>query len=544
LEEAGSCLTGRTRVSFNFGDMIEAVEAAVPADRVALAHGEQVIDWGTLAARSNALARGLIAAGLQPGERVGFYAYNSADYLVALMACWKARGTHVNINYRYVAEELAYILDDSDATVLVYDARLHDCVAEVVDRAPLVRSWVEIGGEGERYGFVTPFEALAGGDPTRLGLARDPQDRFFIYTGGTTGMPKGVEWTHADLNAIGLAIAASQGLPVPTTVGEAAAFAAANPDYPRTVCAPPLMHGTGLLSGYGALLAGGMVATLPSRSFRAEEALDAIDRWRANRVIVVGDAFARPLVEALDAEPGRWDVSSVRLIVSSGVMWSQGVKAALLRHMPEAVCQDNFSSSEAIGMGASLTTRDGIVETAKFMVGARCRVLDDEDRDVVPGSGATGKVVLGPPGPVGYHKDPEKTARTFRMIDGVRYTVSGDFAQVNADGTLVLLGRGSACINSAGEKIFPEEVEEALKLCPHVEDALVFGVPDEKWGQAVAAVVRTGPGYDESAVREALRHRLAGYKLPKLLVPTAETLRAPNAKADYAAAKRIAGVSS
>lgn len=528
---------------FNFGDMIEAVEAAIPPDRVALAHGDAVIDWGTLRARSNALARAMLAAGLQPGERVGFFAHNSADYLLALMACWKARGTHVNINYRYVAGELASILDDSDAAVLFYDPRLRDCVAAVANTAA-VRQWIEFGDTPGRPAFAASMRDLCAGDPAPLALARDPQEQFFIYTGGTTGMPRGVVWTHADLNAIGLAVAASQGLPIPSSVAEAAAFAAANPDYPRTVCAPPLMHGTGLLSGYGALLAGGMVATLPAAGFRAEEALDAIHRWRANRLVVVGDAFARPLAEALDAQPGRWDVSSVRLIVSSGVMWTQGVKAALLRHMPDAVCQDNFSSSEAIGMGASLTTRDGTVETARFIVGPRCRVLDDEDRDVVPGSGVVGKVVLGAPGPLRYHKDPEKSARTFRVIDGVRYTMAGDLAQVNADGTLVLLGRGSACINSAGEKIFAEEVEEALKLCPNVEDALVFGMPDPRWGQAVAAVVRAGAGFDEGATREALRQRIAGYKLPKLLVATTESLRGPNAKADYAAAKRIAGLSS
>lgn len=530
-------------MSFNFGDLIEAVEAAVPGDRVALAHGDQVIDWDGLRTQSNNLARALIARGLQPGDRFAFYAYNSADYLVALMACWKARGTHVNVNYRYVADELAYILSDSDATVLVYDARLRECVADVVDRSLNVRSYVEIGGTpADLPPFAEAFEDLTAGDGAPVGIARDPQDRFFIYTGGTTGMPKGVVWTHADLNLIAHGAAAAAGLPVPTNVQEAAAMAAANPDYPRTVCGPPLMHGTGLLTSYGSLLAGGFVATLPSKSFQAEEALDAIDRWQANRLVVVGDAFARPILEALEAEPDRWDVSSMRLINSSGVMWTQGVKDGLIRHMPEATCQDNFSSSEAIGMGVSLTTKDGTVETAKFVVGPRCRVLDDDDKDVVPGSGVTGKVVLGPPNPVEYHKDPEKSARTFRMIDGARYTVSGDFAQVAEDGSVILLGRGSACINSAGEKIFPEEVEEALKLCPKVDDALVFGMPDPKWGQAVAAVVQSSNGFDEGAARDVLRTKLAGYKLPKLIVATGESLRAPNGKADYAKAKGLAGV--
>lgn len=528
-------------MSFNFGDMIEAVEVAIPGDRVALAHGEQVVDWATLRRRSNNLARALIDRGFQPGDRFAFYAYNSADYLVALIACWKARGTHVNVNYRYVADEPAYILNDSDATVLVYDARLRACVSDVVDRSPIVRTYVEIGGSDTPPGFALRFEELVEGDGNPVSVTRSPEDRFFIYTGGTTGMPKGVVWTHGELNAIGLAVAATQGLPVPSTVEEAAAFAAANPDYPRTVCGPPLMHGTGLLSSYGSLLAGGFVATLPSRSFDPVEALGAIDRWQANRLIVVGDAFARPILEALDAAPGRWNVSSMRLVSSSGVMWTQGVKDGLIRHMPDAVCQDNFSSSEAIGMGASVTSKDGTVETAKFMVGPRCRVLDDDDKPVAPGSGITGKVVLAPPNPVEYHKDPEKSARTFRVIDGVRYTVSGDFAQVAADGTLILLGRGSACINSAGEKIFPEEVEEVLKLCPDVDDALVFGMPDPKWGQAVAAVVQSS-GFDEDEARDVLRHKLAGYKLPKLIVATADSLRAPNGKADYAKAKHLAGV--
>lgn len=525
---------------WNFGDLIEAVEAAVPPDRVALAHGEQVIDWRALRRRSNTFARALIERGLRPGERIAFYAHNSADYLVALMACWKARATHVNVNYRYVADELACILADSDATVLIYGAELRDAVTAVVGRAPLVRSWIEIGGE-DAPRFAERFDDLAGaGDDAPLGIARSPEDRLFIYTGGTTGSPKGVVWTHADLNRIGLLAFEQAGAPVPASMAEFAAFAAANPEPPCTVCAPPIMHGTGLLSSYNTLLGGGTVVTLPGAHFRAEALLDAVARWRANRVVVVGDAFARPILDALDAEPGRWDVSSVRLIVSSGVMWSQVVKEGLIRNMPLAVCQDNFSSSEAIGMGTALTSAAGTVETARFTVGPRCRVLDDDDRDVAPGSDVTGKVVLAAPAPIEYHKDPEKSARTFRTIAGERYVVSGDFARVEADGAITLLGRGSACINTAGEKVFPEEVEEALKLCSGVVDALVFGVADPVWGQAITAVVRAGDGYDEAAVRQSLRQRLAGYKQPKRIVVTVEPLRGPNAKADYAAAKRIA----
>jgi fatty-acyl-CoA synthase len=530
-------------MSFNFGDMIEAVEVLTPPDRVALAHGDEVVDWADLCRRSNNLARALIDRGLSPGDRFAFYCHNSADYLVALVACWKARGTHVNVNYRYVADELAYILNDSDATVLIYGRPLRDCVTEVRDRAPGVRTWVEIDADEGLPAGAEDFTALCeAGDGAPLGIDRSPDDQLFIYTGGTTGMPKGVVWSHADLNRIALLAIEQAGMPVPTSVEQWAQLAAANPDYPKVVCGPPLMHGTGLLSSYNALLSGGFVATLPSLHFEAPELLEAIDRWQANRVVVVGDAFARPILDALDAAPGRWDVSSVRLITSSGVMWSQGVKDGLIRHMPEATCQDNFSSSEAIGMGTSLTTRDGTVETAKFVIGGRCRVLDDDDRDVVAGSDVTGKVVLAPPTPRGYHKDPEKSARTFREIDGVRYTVSGDFAKVNADGSIVLLGRGSACINSAGEKIFPEEVEEALKVCIGVADALVFGTPDPKWGQAVTAVVQAAQGYDESVVRDELRKHLAGYKQPKMLVATDQSLRAANGKADYGKAKALAGV--
>lgn len=258
--------------------------------------------------------------------------------------------------------------------------------------------------------------------------------------------------------------------------------------------------------------------------------------------MVVGDSFGRPILNELNASPGKYDVSSIAMIVSSGVMWSLEVKRGLLEHMPQAMLNDGFSSSEAIGMGASVMTKDGEVQTAKFMLSDRCRVFDENDLPVAPGSGVPGIVALGPPNPVGYYKDEEKTARTFRVIDGVRYSIPGDWCLVEEDGSLTLLGRGNACINTAGEKVFPEEVEEALKTHPSIEDALVVGLPDEKWGQAVTGVVQLASGHDldEAAVRAHVRRTLAGYKTPKRILVADRSLRASNGKADYPAARAAA----
>jgi fatty-acyl-CoA synthase len=257
---------------------------------------------------------------------------------------------------------------------------------------------------------------------------------------------------------------------------------------------------------------------------------------------MVGDAFGKPMLNALEKGGRRYDLSSIVGILSSGVMWSREVKRGLLEYMPGAVLSDGFSSSEAIGLGASVMTKDAEVPTAKFVIGDRCRVFDADGAPVEPGSGVPGMIAVGPPNPIGYHKDPEKTARTFRVFDGVRYSIPGDWCIVEADGSLTLLGRGSACINTAGEKVFPEEVEEALKTHPSVEDALVVGLPDDKWGQSVTGVVRLAPGahLDEAALRDHVRGQLAGYKTPKRVIATADAIRASNGKADYATAKAIA----
>ncbi len=524
---------------WNFGDILDGVASVTPDDAPAFIHGHRLIRWGDATARSNRLARALIAGGAAPGDKVAFYMHNRPEYVETLAACLKARLTHVNVNYRYTPDEVFYIFDNSDAQAVVYGEEFRRSIEAIRPRLTKVKTFIEVGAGCD---FADAFEDVVGsGDASPLDITRDPQDQFFIYTGGTTGMPKGVMWTHDDMRQITLRALRALG-PVPETLEELVAFHKATGPGPAAVIGPPLMHGTGLLTAMGAHLGGGAVITLPSLHFSAEEMLDNIDQWKPASVCIVGDPFARPLAEALERDPGRWDVSSVQRITSSGVMWSLEVKRTLLKHMPQAALADAFSSSEALGLGTSIMTAAGEIQTAKFMLGDRARVFDENDQPVTPGSGVRGMVAVGPPNPIGYYKDPEKTERTFRVIDGVRYSIPGDWCIVEADGSLTLLGRGNACINTAGEKVFPEEVEEALKTHPDVEDALVVGLPDPKWGQSVTGVVRLYPGktLDEGALVAHVRQSLAAYKSPKRIVTGEVNLRAPNGKADYKSATTFA----
>jgi fatty-acyl-CoA synthase len=527
---------------WNFGDMLDAIEPVLPPDAPALIHGDQVLTWGEVSKRTNNLARAFIAGGAQPGDKVAIYMRNRPQYMEALAAGFKARMTHVNVNYRYTPEEVWYIFDNADAQTVVYASEFRDAVVQIRDRLPKVKTWVEVSDDGKAPSFAKRYDELVElGNGGPLDIKRSGDDQFFIYTGGTTGMPKGVMWAHDDLREITLAAARRLG-PVPEDVEALAKHVKAIGPGGRTLPAPPLMHGTGLLTSMGAMLAGGSVVTLEGATFDAEELLRAVDRHKPQTIAIVGDSFAKPILAALNAAPGKYDVSSVAVIISSGVMWSHEVKQGLLEHMPNVMLNDGFSSSEALGLGASVMTKGAEVQTAKFMIGERCKVFDENDQLVVPGSGVPGMVAVGPPNPVGYYKDEAKTARTFRVIDGVRYSIPGDWCLVEADGTLTRLGRGSACINTAGEKVFPEEVEEALKTHPSVQDALVVGVPDEKWGQAVTGVVRLAPGHDldEDGLRAHVRKALAGYKTPKRILTGEVSLRAPNGKADYKSAQDFA----
>ena len=530
-------------MGWNFGDILDAVEPVLPPDAPAFIHGARVVPWAEATRVSNNLARALIARGAVPGDKLAIYMRNRPEYILALAAAFKGRLTHVNINYRYTPEEVWYIFDNSDAQTVVYAAEFRDAVAQIRPRLPKVRTWVEVADDaGAVAAFAESFDVLAAeGDGSPLGIERSGDDQFFIYTGGTTGMPKGVMWPHHDMREITLQAARKLG-PVPESLEALREHTRNIGPGGRILPAPPLMHGTGLLTSMGAHMAGGCVITLTGEHFDPDEMLAAIDAHRPQSLVIVGDSFGRPLLNALNAQPGRYDVSSVLVIVSSGVMWSVENKRGLLEHMPQAMLNDGFSSSEAIGMGASVMTKAGEVQTAKFMLGERCRVFDEDDQPVEPGSGRRGLVAIGPPNPIGYYKDPDKTARTFRVIDGVRYSIPGDWCEVAADGTLTLLGRGNACINTAGEKVFPEEVEEALKTHPAVDDALVVGVPDEKWGQAVTAVVELAAGHelDEADLRSHVRASLAGYKTPKRIFTADRSLRTSNGKADYPAAKACA----
>jgi fatty-acyl-CoA synthase len=532
-----------TAPNWNFGDLLDALDASFPAASPALIHDGAVTSWGDFSRRSNNLAAALRERGAQPDDKVGFYLRNRPEYTETLAACFKARLVHVNVNYRYLDDELWYIFDNSDAKVVVFDGEFADRAASLRERLPRVAAWVQVGGTP--LDFAIPYESLAErGDGRPLGIARDGKDLLFLYTGGTTGMPKGVMWAANDLwHALGAGVnAPANGGKAPATLEEHVAnVVKAGPLAKQLPCCP-LMHGTGLFTAIGTISAGGCVVTTPGHKFDPAELYDTVQRHGVNSLVIVGDAFAKPMLNALEENPGRWDISSVKLIVSSGVMWSTEVKKGLLRHNPGMILTDSFGSSEAVGFGSSIMTAAGEVKTAKFTIGERCKVFSEDHREVAPGSGEKGFIARSGPIPVGYYKDPEKSAKTFPTIAGVRYSIPGDWCIVESDGTLTLLGRGSACINSAGEKIYPEEVEEALKTHPDVEDALVVGVPDDRWGNAVAAVVqlRAGATLDEEKLRAHTREKLAAYKLPKRVFSVPAMFRAPNGKADYKSAQDFA----
>jgi acyl-CoA synthetase (AMP-forming)/AMP-acid ligase II len=467
---------------------------------------------------------------------VAQYLYNCPEYLESVFGAFKAGLAVMNTNYRYAADELVYLWDNGDATTVVFHGSFSERCAEVRPRVPKVVDWLWVDdGSGPCPEWATPYEAVVeqGTDDDVAGpWGRSGDHLLLLYTGGTTGMPKGVMWRQDDVFG---ALDAANKQRVPAEQDLDAATERIDKPGPRNLPAAPLMHGTGLFNAISNLMIGGSVTTMESRSFDVTEFLDTVERRRINSTSIVGDAFAKPILRALDAEPDRWDISSLRVIVSSGVMWSKETKDGLLRHNPRLIMVDSLGSSEAIGMATNTTSAASGGETARFRLGPTTRVITDDGRDVEPGSGEVGRVALRGNTPVGYYKDEAKSAQTFVVVDGARYSIPGDYATVDLDGNVTLLGRGSQCINTGGEKVYPEEVEECLKLHPGVADAAVVGVPDEKWGEAITALVEVHAGAtvtrDELIVH--VKQRLAAYKAPKQVLTVPAVGRAPNGKLDY-----------
>ena len=523
--------------NWNFADLWEVVADQLP-DAPAAVHAGQRRTWRQFDRRADGIARTLLDAGLERQQAVAQYLFNGPEYMESMFAAFKAALVPVNTNYRYTADELLYLWDNADAGAVVFHGSFSDTIGPIRARLPKVKVWLWVDdGSGECPDWAMSYETAAASATERVmpSWGRTGDDLNMLYTGGTTGMPKGVMWRQDDLAVV---LTATLGNPLPDdgTPDDRRALLTAPGRLFLPAC--PQMHGTGNFPGLSALTDGGGIVTLTQRNFDAVELLDTIEREGVNVMSMVGDAFGKPILRALDAEPDRWDLSSLVGITSSGVMWSKEVKQGLLRHNPNMLLLDAFSSSEALGMGSSLSGGGQTAETAKFELSPNSIVIDELDRPIAAGSGEIGRLAVGGRQPVGYYKDPEKSAKTFLMIEGKRYSCPGDFATVEADGSITLLGRGSVCINTGGEKVFPEEVEEALKRHPGVLDAVVVGVPDEKFGEAVTGVVELRPGQsiEESEVIAHVRQTLAAYKSPKRVLVVDTIGRAPNGKVDY---KRI-----
>ena len=524
---------------WNFADIWEAVAARLP-DAAAQVQGERVVTWRQFDERANGVAFHLLQAGLREQDKVALYLYNGPEYLEAMFAAFKGGFAPVNTNYRYTSDELVYLWDDADAAAVVFHGTFAEGIDQVRGRLPLVRSWLWVDdGTGPCPPWATPYEQAAASHPGRASgsWGRSGDHLNLLYTGGTTGMPKGVMWRQDDLvrNILG-------GSFDPRFRAEPQDLALVDELITRPgmaglpVC--PLMHGTGCFTQLRVLSGGGCTVTLVDRTFAVDELLSTIEHRRVKMIAIVGDSFAKPMIRALDASPGRWDLSSLAIITSSGVMFSEESKRRLLVHVPKARIVDAFSSSEALGMGQSVSAAGDEASTATFTVGPDTRVIDDDGADVIAGSGQLGKVAVGGFQPIGYYKDPVKSASTFQVLDGHRYSIPGDVATVDADGTILLQGRGSLCINTGGEKVFPEEVEEVLKTHHSISDAVAVATPDERFGEVVTAVVEMAEGseLDEAAIIAHVKTRLAGYKAPKRVLAIETIGRAPNGKVDY---KRI-----
>jgi 3-oxocholest-4-en-26-oate---CoA ligase len=530
-------------VALNIADLAEHAVDAVP-DRVALICGDEQLTYAQLEEKANRLAHFLIGRGVKKDDKVGLYCRNRIEIVIAMLGIIKAGAILVNVNFRYVEGELRYLFDNSDMVALVHERQYSDRVANVLPDTPNVKTIlvVEDGSDNDysSYGGVEFYSAIAESSPERDFGPRSADDIYLLYTGGTTGFPKGVMWRHEDIYRVLFG-------GTDFTTGEfvkdeydLAKSAAANPPMIRYPI-PPMIHGATQSATWMALFAG--QTTLLAPEFDADAVWRAIHQHKVNMLFFTGDAMARPLLDALLANQdagNEYDLSSLFVLTSTAALFSTSIKEKFLELLPNRVITDSIGSSETGFGGISVVTK-GQSHTGgpRVQIDKTTVVLDEEGNEVEPGSGVRGFIAKRGNIPVGYFKDEKKTAETFKTFHGVRYAIPGDFATVEEDGSVTMLGRGSVSINSGGEKIYPEEVEAALKGHPDVFDALVVGVPDPRFGQHVAAVVHAREGTRPALadLDAFVRSEIAGYKVPRSLWLVGEIKRSPAGKPDYRWAK-------
>ncbi|MFA4080801.1 acyl-CoA synthetase [Mycobacteroides salmoniphilum] len=533
-------------MALNIADLTEHAIDTMP-DRVAIISGDRKLTYAELEEQANRLGHFLQSQGVGPGDKVGLYCRNGIEIVVALVAIVKIRAISVNVNYRYVESELHYLFENSDMVALVHERRYSDKVANVLPSTPNVKTAivVEDGSDGagvdfRSYGGVAFADALTQGSPDRDFEERSPDDIFLIYTGGTTGFPKGVMWRHEDIYRSlfgGINYVTGEVVEGEWDLATQGAEAAPFIGFPI----PPMIHGATQAATFMALFSGRTTVLAPE--FDPDGVWDTIEKNKVNMLFFAGDAIARPLIDALDTDKGRArDLSSLWVLASSAALFSQTVKERYLELLPNRMITDAIGSSET-GTGGLSSVAKGQMHPGgpTVKISSTTTVLDEEGNPIAPGSGVRGLIAKSGHIPVGYLKDEKKTAETFKTFNGVRYAIPGDWATVEADGTVTMLGRGSVSINTGGEKVFPEEVESVLKGHPAVFDAVVVGVPDEKWGQHVGAViaVRDGVPLTFEDLDSHARKEIAGYKVPRSVWIVDTVKRNPAGKADYRWAKEV-----
>ncbi len=535
----------------NLATLWEGVADVAPQSP-AVVQGGATRSWAELEARAARLAGAFEAAGVTAGDRVAIGCYNCPEYLETVFAALKVRATPVNLNYRYRAGELAQLLADADASAVVFHGalseRIHDAVLQLGRSGRSGREvfLVEVPDGTSETATDPRYEDLVTVTPPAPRRARSGDDEFLLYTGGTTGLPRGVLWRHKAVFGMQQLQIAAHGVAVPESAAELAEVVAelhASGRVPRALVVSPLMHGTAIFTSMGTFSLGGTVVLCRSRSLDADEICRLVDAYGIRQLSIVGDAYAKPILAALDAAAAAgvpYDLSSLEGITSVGVTWSAEVKEGLLRHA-DVVLTDGVAASEGAGFATAETRRGDPVSTGRFRLGPRAKLLRADGTEVVPGSGEIGYLAATGPLPDGYLNDPEKTARTWWTVEGVRYVVPGDMATLETDGTVVLLGRGSEVVNSGGEKVFVEEVEQVIADHPDVDDVLVVGVADERFGSRVAAVVKLVPGasVSERAIIDHVGERLSDHKRPRQVVFVEVVPRTPAGKADRPGARAL-----